>query len=465
MSHQKNLLPPALVALLVGLMAAGVSAPAAAGTAAAAAAGEETEAARYVAFCTAREPGGADHVAAADCVHVLEMGATTAHRVLILVPGHSEGAGLFRKVGQYLSRAVPDTQVWAFDRREQNLVDSSEFGRDRDADYYLHTRYHAETGQTAPYTRSWGLAMELAELHRVVLAAGSGGRQVFLGGHSSGAGTALAYAAWDFHGVGGYRELAGLVLIDGGTHRSFDGENYKINWLASVQEAEGKLAKIETAASPFTGDLGYVWQVDGAPESVAIDYQLVAEEAVRNPHGASTLQNLLPPVMRPPYRVTNLALLGWLLDTHAPAPDLQVHCGHLDTAAESLHDWINDGPADIREVAAVFARSRPAALEWYWPRRLSLDLTAVDPMVDSPITRSLGLHLTHAQEIDVPLYAFETGLTHGTVVQAAKWVVADSKIATHVYVTDDSMVHLDPLLDAPGRNLFLGTVATFLRKN
>ncbi|MDE2449452.1 MAG: alpha/beta hydrolase, partial [Gammaproteobacteria bacterium] len=101
---------------------------------------------------------------------------------------------------------------------------------------------------------------------------------------------------------------------------------------------------------------------------------------------------------------------------------------------------------------------------WYWPRRLSLDLTAVDPMIDSPITLSLGLHLTHANDIDVPLYAFETGLTHGTVVQAAKWVVADSKITTHVYVTDDSMVHLDPLLDAPRHNPFLTTVTAFLQK-
>jgi hypothetical protein len=32
-------------------------------------------------------------------------------------------------------------------------------------------------------------------------------------------------------------------------------------------------------------------------------------------------------------------------------------------------------------------------------------------------------------------------------------------------VTDDAMVHLDPLLDAPPRNRFLTTVAQFLRKH
>lgn len=412
---------------------------------------------RYVEFCAA---GGAD-TAGADCVHVLEMGASTARSVLVLVPGHSEAAGIFRDVGRYLSSAVPEMQVWALDRREQNLVDSSHFGRDGELDYYLMGHYRAETAKTAPATRGWGLAMELAELHRVLRVAGAGGRRLFLGGHSSGANTALAYAAWDFDGVPGYQGLAGLVLIDGGTHHSFDGEGYKIQWLASVQAADGRLAKIAAKSSPFTGDLGYVWQVAGAPESVPIDYQLAADYALRDPHGASPLQSLLPAAMRPPFRVTNAALLGWLLDTHAPAPDLQLHSGHVDPAGE-LHDWINDGPANIGDVAAILAKSRPAAFEWYWPWRLSLDITAVDPMVDSAITRRLGLRLSHARGIDTPLYVFETGLTHGTVVQAAKWVVANSRIREHVYVTDDSMVHLDPMFDAPARNRFLTTVARFL---
>src|SRR5581483_3730092 len=196
--------------------------------------------------------------------------------------------------------------------------------------------------------------------------------------------------------------------------------------------------------SPFTGDLGYVWQVAGAPESVPIDYQLAADYALRDAHGASPLQALLPPAMRPPFRVTNAALLGWLLTTHAPAPDLQLHAGHLDRAG-ALRDWINDGPADIDEVASIMAQSHPAAFEWYWPWRLSLDITAIDPMVDSPITRRLGLHLAHTKDIDVPLYVFQTGLTHGTVVTAAKWVVANSRIKDHVYVTDASMMHLDPM--------------------
>ena len=259
----------------------------------------------YVAFCA----DGKAESPTADCVHVLQIGAADARRVLVLVPGHSEGAEMFRNTGRYISSVLPDTQVWAFDRREQNLTDTSHFGSDDEIDHYLKGRYKQLTDESANSTRDWGLAMELSELRRVAQAAGEGGRQVFLGGHSSGAGTALAYAAWDFDGHPGYKGLAGLVLVDGGTHHSFDGEGYTLQWIASVQEVTGKLEKLKTG-SPFTGDIGYVWQLPGAPESTPIYYQLAADYALRDPHGASPLQDLLPKPMQPSVRVTNAALLG-----------------------------------------------------------------------------------------------------------------------------------------------------------
>ena len=62
----------------------------------------------------------------------------------------------------------------------------------------------------------WGLGLLLGDLHRVVRRARAGGRRVILGGHSLGASVAEAYASWDFAGRAGYRDLDGLVLIDGG---------------------------------------------------------------------------------------------------------------------------------------------------------------------------------------------------------------------------------------------------------
>src|ERR1700676_1082531 len=118
----------------------------------------------YVAFCAGANVDDPD----ADCVHALKIGAGNARRVLVLVPGGSEGAESFRDVGRHISNALPDTQVWAFDRRQQNLIDSSRFGSDAEADYYLKGQYRPMTAENAAYTRDWGLVMTLTELRRVV---------------------------------------------------------------------------------------------------------------------------------------------------------------------------------------------------------------------------------------------------------------------------------------------------------
>ena len=56
----------------------------------------------------------------------------------------------------------------------------------------------------------------------VKLAAAKGKRKVVLGGHSLGASLMTAYASWDFNGRPGYKDVDGMVLIDGGLLGSFD---------------------------------------------------------------------------------------------------------------------------------------------------------------------------------------------------------------------------------------------------
>jgi alpha-beta hydrolase superfamily lysophospholipase len=53
------------------------------------------------------------------------------------------------------------------------------------------------------------------DLHRVVRTARRQGRRVILGGHSAGAVTVPAYATWSLHGHPGYKQLAGMLQIDG----------------------------------------------------------------------------------------------------------------------------------------------------------------------------------------------------------------------------------------------------------
>ena len=154
-----------------------------------------------------------------DRVWVQQLGPSDARQVLVLVPGTQGGAGGITPVARDIVRRVPRTQVWIVDRREQAFEDTSVFeGRNPDAalDYYLGFKYHSVKGADAKYVAEWGLATQLRDLRSVVKRAHAGGRRVILGGHSAGASTAVAYAAWDFGGHPGYRELDGLVLIDGG---------------------------------------------------------------------------------------------------------------------------------------------------------------------------------------------------------------------------------------------------------
>ena len=74
---------------------------------------------------------------------------------------------------------------------------------------------------------------------------GKGRRSVVLGGHSLGASLTAAYASWDFNGTPGYKDIDGMVLIDGGLMGSFDAFT-----AAEAQAALDKLASGEPVPRP-----------------------------------------------------------------------------------------------------------------------------------------------------------------------------------------------------------------------
>ena len=195
---------------------------------------------------------------------------------------------------------VPGLAVWVVDRRENALEDTSVFERgDAQAafDYYLGFQYKAV--RDAPWAGRWGLKVALGDLRRVILAARAGGRrEVILGGHSLGASTTAAYAAWDFGGRPGYRDIEGMVLIDGGLRGSFDSAG-----LARTREI---LAEIR-AGQVFDDLLGL-----GLPEINGIFTEVAAQLAYEKPDEPSVLQGyaLLPDIFKPPVPVTNEAAAG-----------------------------------------------------------------------------------------------------------------------------------------------------------
>lgn len=398
--------------------------------------------------------------AGSDRVHVLQVGPDTAHTVVVLVPGMFGAAGDFRLFARDLVRAVPGVQVWAFDRREENLADRSGFTTADPVGYYLDGHYRSQDPAASAFAARWGLARTVEDLRTVVQAAACGGRRrVVLGGHSWGATTAMAYAAWDFDGRPGYRDLTALVLVDGGVRGAFEGTGQPVH--NSPEEVRERLAAVEGGAV-FDMTLSGVG-LGGRAESPQIWYQLAGWYAHRDPDGRSVLQPRMPDALRPPYPVTNAGLLGALVDTGFGWPnDISVHSGHLADSGE-VRGWVDTGITPISRVATAYAGGpEPAVWEWYWPSRLSVDLDVVDPYADTDLARSVGLRLRHTADLDVPLYTFETSYARGTIVSSAREVVANSRIPYGRYETDKGMNHLDPLFAAARHNTLTHTLAPFL---
>lgn len=407
-------------------------------------------------------PGGGP--AFTDRVHVLRIGPRDAATVLLLVPGMFGAANDFRLMARDLVAAVPGLQVWAFDRREENLADRAGFGGSDPAAYYLDGHYRSQDPAASAFTAGWGLSTALCDLRAVVLAAQAGGtRRVVLGGHSWGATTALAYAAWDFAGRPGFRDLAGLAVIDGGVLGAFDGTGAPVQ--DSPEEVRQRLAAIEGGAV-FDMTLSGVG-LGSRTESTQIWYQLAGWYAYRNPGGRSVLQPRLPAALRPSFPVSNAALLGLLVDTGFGWPnDISVHSGHFAESADSegVRGWVDEGITPISRVAEAYAGPVPGVWEWYWPARLSVDLDVTDVYADTDLTRSLNLRLHHGAGIDVPLYAFGTSYSKGTVLEGARKVAAGSRVSYGVYESDNGMNHLDPLFAATGHNTATHSLAEFLRE-
>jgi hypothetical protein len=394
-----------------------------------------------------------------DRVFVQEVGPRRARRVLVLVPGFLGGAGGIAPVARGIVRRVPGLQVWIVDRRENAFEDTSVFERADPAaaqDYYLdRLAYRSVSDETVPFVGRWGLSVALRDLRRVIVKARAGGRRrVILGGHSLGASTTVAYAAWDFKGRPGYRDIDGMVLIDGGLRGSFAS--------ADVRRARATLEEIERGRV-FEDLLGL-----GIPEIAGIFSEVAALWAWRRPGEPSVVQQYpaLPASFRPPVRVTNEALLGHAFDADTSPSGLElirIRAGGLAPSGDP-RPWQDGELTPIARFAETFATESPNATQWYFSKRLRLDVDAMSPLRRTPATRLLRLRPFHARRIDVPLYAYETDFTGGRVVRGARALVRMSDIRRSRVVADPGASHLDPLVAAPGANRFLETVVPFLRR-
>ena len=406
-------------------------------------------------------------------VFVLKYGPATAKHVLVLVPGTSGGAGDFALVAPEIARRVPGLQVWAMDRREQALEDTAKF-RDvlagkatvQDAlDHYLGNilapradDYHGLDPAQYGFVADWGMTTAMNDLRRVVLSASARGkRKVILGGHSLGGSFAAAYPAWDFAGRPGYKDLAGIVAIDGGLLGTFDTDS-----LATVKTRLAAARK-----QPFLDLLGL-----GFPWVAGPFAELGSLAVLQDADAPSALQTfpLLPGDFKPPVPATNAGLLGYAFDASTSPSSLsliQVRAGQL-AASGDPRPWQNGEVTPIENVARTFGAEPLNAVDWYFPIRLGIDTNAANQLTMTPQAKFLGLRLMHLKDVNLPYYAFQTSLTgkKNGVVNGAKRYAKLSKVPKGRLVIVDRKAttsHLDPLTAAPETNDFVKTVVPFLK--
>ncbi|MET0751620.1 MAG: alpha/beta fold hydrolase [Solirubrobacterales bacterium] len=411
--------------------------------------------------------------AAYDKVYVHQMGPKKADRVLVLMPGTQGGAGDFTLLAEDLIDRVGGIQVWSIDRRSQALEDTSVFARALSGeitlqemfDYYLGWTVNGGTpadhfgfldADTVPFAREWGMRTALEDARKVVLAAGRKAREVILGGHSLGASLTAAYAAWDFNGKPGYEDVDGLVLIDGGLLGSFDAYD--------LAQAQQQIADLQTS-NPFIDLLGI-----GFPEAAGLFAEVGGAYArLDGAAPATTIQNfpLLPDAFRPPFPVTNRALFGHAFDRDT-SPEalglLHVNAGAL-AATGDPRDWTDGGVTPITRLAETFGQEPSNATEWYFPKRLTIDTNGANQMKMNDVARFLGLRLKHTNQIDVPIYAFQTDLTDGGVLRGARALVKRAKTTKGEAMLVNGapqQSHLDPLTAAPERSKFFKKLIGFL---
>ncbi len=416
---------------------------------------------RVITVDTAAEPGPAQF----NHVTVHQFGPASGKRVLVLMPGTQGGAGDFTLDARYLVKHIPGLQVWAIDRRTQALEDTSTFAAALRGEIPLQQAFHYYLGgggfhfrgaNEDPYAREWGMAVALNDAHAVVkLARKHGRRHVVLGGHSLGASLTVAYAAWDFKGRPGYKDLDGLVLIDGGLLGSFDAYD--------LAQAQGAIASLQTS-DPFVDSLGL-----GLPESTGLFAEIGGSYAKLAPTASATmLQNypVLPAQFKPPFPVTNRALFGFAFDRDtSPLPsDQQINGGGL-AASGDPRDWVDGGISPVSRLAATFGQEPTNAVEWYFPKRLTIDTNGADQMRRNDVGNFLGLRLFHTRKVNLPLYAIATNLAGAHVLDGARNFIRRSRTTrkeSMLVNRNPQMSHLDPLTAAPKTNAFLKSVVPFL---
>jgi len=413
-------------------------------------------------------------------VGILQIGAPEARNVLVLNPGTSASAAYFAPLAKTIVERLPDWQVWAVERRENQLEDHSVLDQAKQGlvtgqqlfDYYLGwitdmtitTHFQFIADADVAFARDWGMQVEVEDLQRVVKMARRGHRRVVVGGHSLGGSITTAYATWDFHGRAGARWVRGLVFIDGASGPT----------PITADQATTSLQTLQTSTPWLT--------FGGIPAPFAGLFNATgALGALIDPDSPSIGQAwpLLPANLKPPVPVTNLGQYGYALDVKTSPPALiaaQAHLGQLDETGNPPFGWDPTGAlTPILRYADMFSGRTLATDDglfgldgtaWYHPQRLTLDSGAVADGNANPAQQVLDVHAIHGSHLPrrLKMYAFGAALGGQRVLDATTTLAQQSGVPlTNVTLVDrhDTYAHNDPNAAYP-QNDFIDNLIPFL---
>lgn len=330
-------------------------------------------------------------------------GRAATRTILVLMPGVFMGAAAFDGLARQLVARTPGVEVWAVDRRS-NQLEPRDASRDslRSRDGSIAYRYLVTAagapGGFSPLDRDdvsflpyWGLDTHLRDLHAVVVQARAQARRVIVGGHSLGATLASLYVAYKLEsGKTGQDFVDGLILLDGVVGRTGGGAGAQI--AAAVSDLEGG------TSDPYNRGVT----------------KYLAEREARNLQALLSPSDLAPRDFVP-FPATNLAVAGLhegsktspleLLSstlgtptgavlTNVPRPGGSVlrpapgvrNVAGLERAAARI-EWrvgsVADHPVDLGSYLRSDVQADVNFSEWYFPSRLTLDLTALTVSLDS----------------------------------------------------------------------------------
>ena len=414
-----------------------------------------------------------------DRVGVLKVGLPWARNVLVLNPGTSASAAYFKPLADDVVRLTHGRwQVWAVERRENQLEDHSVLDRFKRGqatskqafDYYLGwlsdssvtNHFQLIPDSSVAYGRGWGMNVEIEDLHRVVESASRSGRRVVLGGHSLGGTITTAYATWDFKGKPGAKDLSGLVYIDGGSSPTPVTPEQASQSLQTLQGSSPWLS-FGGITAPFAG-------LFSATGSCAAIYD-------RTSPSLGYSFPLVPANLKPPLPAgvvpTNEAQYGYAIDNDTSPPTLaaaQGHVGHLAPSGNP-RGWIDDEITPIQRFAAMFCGKGLSGLDgtaWYHPQRLTIDAGAVAAGNANPAQGVLNVKAVHGDDLRrrTRIYAFGAALGGDRVLAAAQILAQQSWIpASHLTLVNRASTysHNDPNSAGP-HNAFVDALIPYLAR-